>query len=287
MNHPYPHPDSYTSHNLPSADGFRHAEVREPVDDRHSNVALGNLPVKLTGEQVIAQLFEPIHHVFGNAASVVSGILLPACATLGLDLSQEGIPGRVVSPGHRILTRRNRCLGVPLADCGMGACGVVGAISGDLGDLTVDLRQQVRENFAVVPVGGGDFNSNDIFGRFINRQLNLAPGAALANPVLADFPFAFAEYLQARGADHDMGGPGSRAPGYLHFQCGCPARQVGVIRHRQIQRRQTHQRVEQAFGGPVGQTEQGFACQAGLDRQVRVRLKWIPESRQISSGFKL
>ena len=171
MNHPYPHPDSYSSHNLPSADGFRHAEAGEPVDDRHSNVALGNLPVKLTGEQMIAQLFEPIHHVSGNAASVVSGTLLPACATLGLDLSQEGIPGRVVSPSHRILTRRNRRLGVPLADCGMGACGVVGAIGSDLGDFTLDLRQQVRENFAVVPVGGRHLNANDVFGGGLNSEV--------------------------------------------------------------------------------------------------------------------
>ena len=46
------------------------------------------------------------------------------------------------------------------------------------------------------------------------------------------------------------------------------SRGLGDVYKRQ---RQTHQRVEQAFGGPVGQTEQGFACQAGLDRQVRVR----------------
>ena len=82
MNHPYPHPDSYRRRNLPGADGFRHAEVGEPVDDRYPNVALGNLLVKLTGEQMIAQLFEPIHHVFGNAASVVSGTLLPALSLI-------------------------------------------------------------------------------------------------------------------------------------------------------------------------------------------------------------
>ena len=50
---------------MPSPDRLWHAKVGELVDDGYPDVALGNLPVKLTGEESITQLLEPIHHVFG------------------------------------------------------------------------------------------------------------------------------------------------------------------------------------------------------------------------------
>ena len=77
MHSPCSHPDSCSRHNLPSPDRLWHAKVGELVDDGYPDVALGNLPVKLTGEESITQLLEPIHHVFGNAAPVIAGFFLP------------------------------------------------------------------------------------------------------------------------------------------------------------------------------------------------------------------
>ena len=71
MNFPFPAPDSPSGRNLPSPDRLRQAEVGELVDDGCPDMTLGNLPVKRAGEELIPQLLEPIHHVFGNAASVV------------------------------------------------------------------------------------------------------------------------------------------------------------------------------------------------------------------------
>ena len=115
MNFPYPHPDSRRGRNLPSPDGVRHAKVGELVDDGCPDVALGNLPVKRTGEESIPQLLEPIHHVFGNAASVVAGGFLPSRSPFGLDLGQDGIARMVIPPKHSTLAGRNRCPGFPLA----------------------------------------------------------------------------------------------------------------------------------------------------------------------------
>lgn len=143
MNSPFPHPDSCSRRNMPSPDRLRHAEVGELVDDGGANVALGNLPVKLTGEESISQLLEPIHHVFGKAAPVIAGFRLPACSSLGRNLGQDGITRIVVPPEHRALAGRNRRLGFPLGNGGMRPFGVVGAIGRDLRNFTFDLCQQV------------------------------------------------------------------------------------------------------------------------------------------------
>jgi len=212
MNSPTAHPDSHHGRNLPSPD-----------------VALGNLPVKRTGEESIPQTLEPIHHVFGNAVSVVAGGFLPARSPFGFDFGQDGIARMVIPPKHSTLAGRNRCLGFPLGDGSMGSFGVVGVIRRDLTDRTVDLGQQVREDFAVVPVGRRHFNPNDVFGRLIDGQVNLAPGAAFADTVLANLPLAFPEYLQPCSVDHDMRGACSRTTGHLDFQRRRPARQIPPV----------------------------------------------------------
>ena len=139
MNGPDPHPDSCRGRNLPSPDGLRQAEVGELVEDGCPDVTLGHLPVKRAGEESIPQLLEPIHHVFGNAAAMVAGGLLPARPSPGPDLGQEGIARMVVPPGHGIMAWRDRRPGLPLGNGGMRPFGIVGAIRGDLSDLAFDL----------------------------------------------------------------------------------------------------------------------------------------------------
>lgn len=84
-------------------DGVRHAEIVELVDDGDPDVALGNLQVKFTGEESIAQLLEPIHHVLGNTAAVVAGCLFPAVPSPTSELCQQGITRMVVCPLHRTI----------------------------------------------------------------------------------------------------------------------------------------------------------------------------------------
>ena len=271
MNHPFPHTDSCSRRNLPSTDRQRHAKIGKGVDDGGANVVLGNPPVKLAGEKTISQALEPIHHVFGKAAPVIAGFLLPRFPSLGRNLGQDDIAWMVVSPKCRTLAGRYRRLGSPPGDGGMRPFGVVGAIGRDLSNSTFRLRQQVGEHFAVVPVSGGHLDTNDFLRGDIDRQVSLALSATLANAVLAHVPFALAEDLQTGGIHHDMRGSVFRATENLHLQWGCPARHVGMVRHRKVERSQAHQRLEQAFGGSVGRTEQGLERQVGLYRHVRVK----------------
>jgi hypothetical protein len=229
--------------------------------------------MELAGKKPIAQLLESKHHVFGDAAPVVAGFLLPASPSLGLDLGQDGIARMLVSPEHRAVAWRDRGQGLSLGDGSMGSFGVIGTIGGDLRDFAVNLRQQVGEDLAVAPVGGGHLNADDVLLGFIDGQVNLAPGASLAHHVRANFPLALAKYLQPGRIQHHKRATLSRVAGNLHCQSRRPPRHVGEILHRQVQLRKAHQRFQQAFGGAVRQPEQGPERQAGLDRRLRVKPK--------------
>ncbi len=164
----------------------------------------------------------------------------------------------------------------------MRPCGVVSTIGGDLGNVALHLRQQVGKDFVVVPVGGGHLDADDVLGRFIHGQVDLAPGAALAYAVLAYLPLAFTDDLQPGGVRHDMRRASATTTWNLPLQCGRPTRHVGVVRYRQVQSAQTHQVFEQAFSGPVGQKEQRLERQAGLNRYVRVKPRFASTDRRRS-----
>jgi len=78
-------------------------------------------------------------------------------------------------------------------------------------------------------------------------------------------------FQQPGEINHDMRVIISRTMGSLHFQCGHPARHVGMVQHRQVERTQAHQRSEQAFSGPISQAKQGLEPQAGQDCHIRAR----------------
>ena len=125
--------------------------------------------------------------------------------------------------------------------------------------------------------------------------MDLALGAPLAHPVLPHRstlglaqptgcsggkrcfpkprfrPFAFAEDLQPRRINDHMRGTPAWPPGNLHRKRCCPSRHVGMIRHRQVELTQAHQRIHQSFRGAVGQLEECLDRQAGLDRSLRVQ----------------
>ena len=109
--------------------------------------------------------------------------------------------------------------------------------------------------------------------------MNLASRAMLAHLSLA-----LAEYRQTGGIHHDVRGTESRATRNVHCQRGRPTRHLGVVRHRQVQRAQTHQGFEKSFGRPVGLAEQGLERQAGLYDDIRAqprlgstyRRRWRP-----------
>jgi hypothetical protein len=183
--------------NLPYPDRLRHAQVGKGVEDGGANVSFCHLSLEGSGVQAVAQLLQPVHHILGDAAPVVAAIVLPAVESLGLDFLEDGVAGVVVSPRHRTVTWRDGGTRVPLGDRRMAAVAVVGAIGRYLVDLAFDLVEQARQDFTVAPGGGGHFNADDVLGGFVYCQMDLAPRATLADPVLTHFPFAFAKDLQA------------------------------------------------------------------------------------------
>jgi hypothetical protein len=81
---------------------------------------------------------------------------------------------------------------------------IVSSIAVYLGDQSLNLLQQPLENFAVRNVRCGHFYPNNIPQIGIHGEMNLAPGAAFAHSMLANFPFPLAKYLQACRIDHYM-----------------------------------------------------------------------------------
>lgn len=68
------------------------------------------------------------------------------------------------------------------------------------------VQQQSRLIGVVAAVLGEQFR-HDLVGRRVDRQVELPPGAPLADAVLPDLPFPFAEDLQAGAVDHHVDRP--------------------------------------------------------------------------------
>ncbi len=277
---PFPPPASCSRRNLPSPDRLRHAQVGEAVDDGGPDMGFGHLTLEGSREQPLAQLLEAEHHVLGQAAPMVVAVVFPTVSPALGNRLKDGIARMIVPPGDRAVSGRNRCLGAAFGNAAMAAFGIVGAVGRNLGHRALDLREQLGEHLVVAPVGGGDLDADDVLLGLIDRQVDLAPGAALADPVLANLPFALAKDLQTGRVDHDMNRPRARAAGNLHRQLRRPARHVGVIGHRKIEPIEAHQRLHQPFGGAVGQPEQRLQGQAGLDRQRRIQARFAAPDRR-------
>jgi hypothetical protein len=76
---------------LPYPDRLRHAQVGEGIDNGRPNVGFVHLSLEAPGEQAVAELLEPVHHVLGDAAPVVAAIVLPAVESLGSNFLKDGV----------------------------------------------------------------------------------------------------------------------------------------------------------------------------------------------------
>lgn len=223
---------------------------------------------------------------------MVAGRFVPYRPLRGSDLGQVGISWMAVPPRRCILAWRDRGQGFQLANGGMGPIAIVGTIRIYLANFNVDLGQYIGQDFAVLPFCRRHFNLDDVLGHLIDDHVNPAPVAAFAEPVLADRPLTFTEYLHLGRVDHAICGAGSRTTGNPEFQRRCPARHMSVVRYWGVQGKQAHQRTEQTFAGMVGQTEQGLERRAGLDGYVpsRPRLalaNWLRQRPGLDNTFFL
>ena len=100
--------------------------------------------------------------------------------------------------------------------------------------------------------------------------MDLAPGAALTRPVLADFPFALAVDFQPGRIHHQVDRLGPRPARDLNLQRLGPPRHQGVVGNRQGQPQEPDDGAGQAFHPPVGQVKHRFEPQQRLNRLIRV-----------------
>ena len=143
MNSLFPFPVSCSRRNWPNPDRLGHAKVGESVDDDHTNMGFDDLAFEAPGQQFVPELFEPVHHVFGQAASMIATVVLPAVASLGVDFLEEAIPRVIVAPENGPLSRRNSRLGVPLCNRCVATLGVLGSIGGYLRHAPFDLFEEI------------------------------------------------------------------------------------------------------------------------------------------------
>ena len=69
---------------------------------------------------------------------------------------------------------------------------IIGSIGTDLLNLPRDVRENICQGFGITQVIGAGHRTQDFERRLVNTEVDFSPGAALAAPVLADFPLSFA-----------------------------------------------------------------------------------------------
>src|SRR5215475_7744648 len=110
--------------------------------------------------------------------------VLVADVALRLALSVALYPGpfarRDRSPRQMVI---KRVVALPL---------IVGPVGADLFDLSGHVLKQIRQGFGIADIVRAGHDADDLESRFIIAEVEFAPGPALPDTVLADFPFAFA-----------------------------------------------------------------------------------------------
>jgi len=84
-----------------------------------------DLAFEAPGEQFVPELLEPVHHVFGQVASMSASIILPAVASFGVNLLEDAIPRVIVSPENGTVSRRKGRLGTQRGNRCVAALGIL------------------------------------------------------------------------------------------------------------------------------------------------------------------
>ncbi len=280
MNSPCPRSASCSRRTLLYPDRLRHAQVSGGVQDWRPNVGFVHCCSKVREYRLSPPCLSRYIMCSAMLCRWVSTLLLPARESLALDFLENGVARVVVYPrdstvawldgGTRPVWRSPR------------AAAAVASVTGRyLREIALDRVEQAGHDLAVAPGGGGHFNADDVLAGFVYGQIDVGPGATLARVVLTHFPFAFAEDLQARRIDHHVRRTLARPTRKLHRKLRCSWRQVGVVRHRQVQLAQSHKGLHQTFSGAIRQLAQRLDRQTGLDGSLLVQLRGLPWS---SSG---
>lgn len=147
---------------------------------------------------------------------------------------------------------------------------VVCAIAADLRYWTLDVLQQLTPCFRVVNTGFRQDDRFDSLRGLINAQVQLAPGAVFAVPMLADLPFAFTVDFQSGAVDDNVFWAIVPAWRQLNRQVSAAQTQRTVIRDLQVDAQHVEQRLPEALRLTVWQLEHRAQRQHARDGLVRI-----------------
>ena len=69
---------------------------------------------------------------------------------------------------------------------------IVGAVGANLFDLSRHVLKQIGQGFGITDIVRAGHDADNFQRRFVRAEVEFALGSAFADPVLADFPLAFA-----------------------------------------------------------------------------------------------
>lgn len=244
----------------PDRNRIRHPKPGDDIQGGKAGIGFGRLGIEAMVFQATAKEgFEAKHRRFGQAAPVITALLLPSLASVLLNPLQDGRarmglvfgqgwPGDGSGAGWN----QGECLAILHGlVTGVGIVSPIGSHGGD-GVLGGELIQQVRQHLGISYQGGSQFCS-DHFVRFgIHGQMEFTPRPTLAHAMLAYFPFPLTVDFQAGGVNDDMARLLFRQTPDPHRQSRCPAAERTVIGDTQRQSQQPHQRIQKP-----GQRAQG------------------------------
>ena len=254
-----------------------HPQVRHRIQGRTSDQHLRRLPGKLPRADAVAEdRLDSKHLGLGQTPPMIANFLLPLFTSHLADTAQILIADQslllavAMLPNLRIPLRRYRRSGFAFADRLITIALVIRAIAANLLNLILDLLKQIFQYLVISNIVGRHHRRDDLAGRFIGTEVQLAPGAALRVAVLTDFPFAFTKDLHAGRINDHVQRFVLLAARQNHLQRRTAAAQLAVVDDRQVQAKQLHDGLHQALGGAQRQMINLFERRHGQDRCVTV-----------------
>jgi len=132
---------------------------------------------------------------------------------------------------------------------------IVAPVAGDLGYGAGDLREQGRQPPAVMNAARGDIGGKDLFGRFVNAQVQLPPGPSACTPVFPPMPLASAIDLQACRIHDDVPSARTICRWQAHRQPCLPAAHGAVIWYGEFEPHQRHDGLQESLCGPKAEVK--------------------------------
>ena len=194
------------------ADVGRASQLQHAIEDVDGDVHLGGPTLlRMRAQPVADHLLPSADDSLGSGALRVPGGLLPRpAAPLGDEL-EVAVPlgrlalSRLARHGCRARRHNDRRFGMALADAGVDAVLVVGAVARDLGDRPRHLVEQGANLRAVGNLAAGQHCGDDLAGVGVHTEVQLPPGPARLGAVFLDQPLAGPAQLQARAVHQGVG----------------------------------------------------------------------------------